>query len=93
MFAVVIALFFASAAVFAVLSIARTFAGAADRLDALFTEYRAADQGREVRGRMRPVKQFTAAIAPDYAPRTVVLMPMRSGGNIRISQPSWRAAA
>lgn len=93
MFAVVIALFFAVAAIFAVLSIARSFTGAVDRIDALFAAYRAADAGRLVEGSMRPAMRFVPAAAPDYAPRTVVIMPMRAGGSVRISQPVWRAAA
>lgn len=93
MSAVVIALFFAAAAIFAVFSIARSFSGAADRIDALFAAYRALDEGRAVRGSMRPAVRFVAAAAPDYAPRIVVALPARSGSAVRISQPDWRAAA
>ena len=46
MFAVAIALFFAAAAIGAVLVIAQSFAGSAERFDALFAAYRAAGQGR-----------------------------------------------
>ncbi len=92
MFAVVIALFFAAAAIFAVLSIAQTFSGAADRIDALFAAYRAVDEGRWVQGSMRPVTRYVPVAAPDYAPRTVVTLPVRAAGG-RISRPDWRAAA
>lgn len=93
MFAVVIALFFAAAAIFAVLSIAQTFSGAADRLDALFAAYRAVDEGRLVQGSMRPVTRYVPGAAPDYAPRNVVTMPMRTASDSRISRADWRAAA
>lgn len=93
MFAVVIALFFAAAAIFAVLSIAQTFSGAADRLDALFAAYRAVDEGRLVQGSMRPVTRYVPGAAPDYAPRNVVAMPMRTASDSRVSRPDWRAAA
>lgn len=93
MFAVVIALFFAAAAIFAVLSIAQSFAGAADRIDALFAAYRAADEGRSVRSSMRPVVHYVPVAAPVYAPRNVVAMPVRSSMESRISRPDWRAAA
>ncbi len=91
MFAVAIALFFAAAAIGAVLVIAQSFAGSAERIDALFAAYRAVDQGREARGRMRPVATYVPASAPDYSPRNVIAMPVR--GNARVSQPDWRAAA
>ena len=93
MFAVVIALFFAAAAVFAGMSIGRSFSGAADRIDALFAAYRSVDQGRVVKGSMKPAVRFVPAAAPDYAPRTVVAMPVRFGSNVRISRSDWRAAA
>ena len=93
MFAVVIALFFAAAAVFAVLSIAQSFSGAADRLDALFAAYRTVDEGRAVRASIRPVVQYFPIAAPDYAPRTVVALPVRSSTAGQVSLPDWRAAA
>ncbi|WP_017671552.1 hypothetical protein [Blastomonas sp. AAP53] len=93
MFAVVIALFFAAAAVFAVLSIARTFSGAAERIDALFAEYRALEMDRTVRSGMRPAVRFVPAAAPDYAPRNVIAFGARQGVSASISQSDWRAAA
>ena len=91
MFAVAIALFFAAAAIGAVLVIAQSFAGSAERFDALFAAYRGASEGRVAQGRMRAAVIYTPAIAPDYSPRNVVAMPVR--GAPRITQPDWRAAA
>lgn len=91
MFAVAIALFFAAAAIGAVLVIAQSFAGSAERFDALFAAYRAADQGRVARGQMRAVATYVPATAPDYSPRNVIAMPVR--GAARVSRPDWRAAA
>ncbi len=93
MVAVITALFFTCAAAFAVLSISRSFAGSAERIDALFAQYRALGEDRIVTGQMRPVVRFTAAPAPDYAPRTVLALPVRAVGFARISPSGWRAAA
>ena len=92
MFAVVIALFFAAAAIFAVLSIAQSFSGAAKRIDALFAAHRNVDEGRSVRSSMHPVVRYVPVAAPDFAPRIVVALPVRAAGG-RISRPDWRAAA
>ncbi|WAC24797.1 hypothetical protein [Blastomonas sp. SL216] len=91
MFAVAIALFFAAAAIAAVLVIAQSFAGATERFDALFAAYREAGQGRVARGQMRAAVTFVPAHAPDYSPRNVIAMPVR--GNVTVSRPDWRAAA
>lgn len=91
MFAVAIALFFAAAAIGAVLVIAQSFAGSAERLDALFAAYRSAEQGRVAEGRMREAVTYVPAHAPDYSPRNVIAMPVR--GAPSVSQPNWRAAA
>lgn len=91
MFAVAIALFFAVAAIGAVLVIAQSFAGSAERFDALFTDYRLAGQGRVAQGRMQAPVRYVPAKAPDYAPRIVVKMPVRAPG--RINSLDWRAAA
>ena len=91
MLAVAIALFFAAAAIGAVLVIAQAFSGSAERFDALFAAYRAADQGRVARGQMRAAMTYVPATAPDYSPRNVIAMPVR--GALRVSQPDWRAAA
>lgn len=91
MFAVAIALFFVAAAIGAVLVIAQSFAGSAERFDALFAAYRAAGQGRVAQGQMRAVATYVPNRAPDYSPRNVIAMPVR--GSVRVSQPDWRAAA
>ena len=91
MFAVAIALFFAAAAIAAVLTIAHAFSGAAERFDALFAAYREAGQGRVARGQMKAAVRFVPAAAPDYRPRNVIAMPVR--GHAAISRPDWRAAA
>jgi hypothetical protein len=91
MFAVAIALFFAAAAIAAVLVIAQSFAGSVERFDALFTAYRAAEQGRVARGQMRAAVTYVPARAPDCSPRNVIAMPVR--GNVTVSRPDWRAAA
>lgn len=91
MFAVAIALFFAAAAIGAVLVIAQSFAGSAERFDALFAAYRMAGQGRMAQGRMEAPLHYVPAKAPDFAPRIVVKMPVRSPS--RINSLDWRAAA
>lgn len=91
MFAVAIALFFAAAAVGAVLVIALSFAGSAERFDALFTAYRLAGQGRVAEGQMRQPARYVPAQAPDYTPRIVVQMPVRTPN--RVNSLDWRAAA
>lgn len=91
MFAVAIALFFAAAAIGAVLVIAQSFAGSAERFDALFAAYRVAERGRVAEGKMRAVATYVPASAPDYSPRNVIAMPVR--GSARVSQSDWRAAA
>ncbi|MCG6119286.1 MAG: hypothetical protein MEP44_01440 [Blastomonas sp.] len=93
MVAVITALFFTCAAAFAVLTISRTLTGSVDRIDAVFAQYRSLGGDRVVTGRMRPVVHFSPAPAPDFAPRTVVSLPRRAAGAVRISQPDWRAAA
>lgn len=103
MVAVITALFFACAAAFAVATITRSFAGAADRFDALFAQYRAFGDKRMVEGTMRPAVRFNAAPAPDYAPRTlvarsvvtrpVVPLNVRAARPASVSRTEWRAAA
>jgi hypothetical protein len=97
MFAVITALFFASAAAFAVFSISRAFAGSVERFDELFAQYRALDSGRTATGRMQPVVRFTPAPAPDFSPRTVVALSARNASASqavsRINRVDWRAAA
>ena len=93
MLAIITAVFFAGATVFAVHTISRSFAGSVERIDALFAQYRAMGDDRVVTGQMRPVVRFYPAPAPDFAPRNVVALPLRAGGGSRISPANWRAAA
>lgn len=93
MVAVITALFFTCAAAFAVLTISRAFAGSVDTLDALFAQYRNMENGQIATGRMRPVATYTAAPAPDYAPRNVVSMSVRAVRTSFVSPAGWRAAA
>lgn len=96
MVAVITALFFAGAAAFAVFTISRAFEGSAERLDVLFAQYRAMNDPRTVTGGMQPVKRFMPAPAPDFAPRTVVALPVKGTGlttNAGLSRMDWRAAA
>lgn len=93
MVAVITALFFTCAAAFAVLTISRSLTGAVDRIDTLFAQYRSLGGERIVTGKMRPVVHFSPAPAPEFAARTVVALPRRTAGAVRISQPGWRVAA
>lgn len=94
MISVVIALFFAGACALAVVTISQSLAGSVERFDALFAQYRTVQQGREVRGEMRPVIQYTAAPAPSFARHNVVMLSRRTGGAGNVSPVvQWRAAA
>ena len=52
-----------SAAIAAVLVLAQSFAGSAERFDALFTAYRAAEQGRVARGQMRAAVTYVPSLS------------------------------
>ncbi|GGB65158.1 hypothetical protein [Blastomonas aquatica] len=93
MLAIITALFFAGATVFAVLTISKSFAGSAERIDALFAQYRALGDDRIVTGRMHPVVRFTPAPAPNYMPRNIVVLPVRAAPSGQITPADWRAAA
>lgn len=93
MFSVVVAVVFAGSAGFAVWTIARAFAGGAERIDALFDRYNAMEMDRAVRAEMKPVTRFTAAPAPRFGSRNVVAMPRRATVAFQFRAGEWRAAA
>ena len=93
MFAVIIAVFFAGAAVFAIMNIIKSFANGAEKLDALFSQYRGSEVERPVRGEMKPAVRFVPAPAPDFTPRNVITMQHRSGITAQFKAGVWRAAA
>ena len=93
MFSAIVAVMFAGAAVFAVMTIARSFEGGAEKIDALFARYRAMDNERPVFAKMKPVVRFTPAPAPQYAPRKVIALPRRSSVAFQFRAGEWRAAA
>lgn len=93
MFSAIVAVVFAGATVLAVMTIARSFSGGAEKIDALFARYRAIEIDRPVYAQIKPVVRFAPAPAPQYGARNVIALPHRASVAFQFRAGEWRAAA